>query len=75
MAICKCGDGWQICYACCNKNGLLGYPGQTQEPNAADAPRKHAWTACCFQLHWSLSEALFFWFVLKGFYKMGLLGK
>ena len=36
MAICKRGDGWQICYACCNKNGLLGYPGQTQEPNAAD---------------------------------------
>ena len=44
MAICKSGDGWQICYACCNKNGLLGYRGQTQEPNAADSAGEHAWT-------------------------------
>ena len=32
MAICKSEDGWQVSYACCNKNGLLGYRGQTQEP-------------------------------------------
>ena len=32
MAICKSEDGWQVGYACCNKNGLLGYHGQTQEP-------------------------------------------
>lgn len=32
MAICKSEDGWQVGYACCNKNGLLGYRGQTQEP-------------------------------------------
>lgn len=44
MAICKSGVGWQICYACCNKNGLLGYRGQTQEPNAAYSAEEHAWS-------------------------------
>lgn len=38
MAICKCGDGWPICCACCHRSGLLGYRGQTQEPKPQTAP-------------------------------------
>lgn len=67
MAISESGDGCRICYARCNKNGLLGFRGQIQEPKAADSPGGHAWTLYCFHLPWSLSAALSFRPSLKDF--------